>query len=236
MKKLIFIIAFAFIACETHKPEEMDPLNTNTPTNSTPNNNTTFSYLALGDSYTIGESVATSERWPVQLVELLKKQGINYNTPKIIAKTGWTTDELKAAIIAENNKEKYNLVTLLIGVNDQYRGRNVEEFRTYYNELLTMALEFTNYDAKKVIVVSIPDWGVSPFAVNRDREKISQEIDLYNSVKKEETLKRNIQFIDITSISRQALNNENYIASDGLHFSGAMYQLWAQKILNEAFK
>jgi lysophospholipase L1-like esterase len=241
-KNLFFLMVLVLCSCEQNKPDEVQQLNTepsNTTTdtimNQTPNTEAALTYLALGDSYTIGQSVPISDRYPVKLVELLKNKGLNYSAPKIIAQTGWTTDELKSAIIAQNVKEKYNLVTLLIGVNDQYRGREVEEFRIYFKELLEMALVFANYEPKKVLVISIPDWGVSPYAVSRDRTKISQEIDLYNRVKKEETEKRGIEFIDITQISRQALNNELYIASDQLHFSGAMYQLWANKILSQAF-
>ena len=134
-----------------------------------------------------------------------------------------------------NIQEKYNLVTLLIGVNDQYRGRSVESFRTNYIKVLDKAIALANNNPNNVIVVSIPDWGVSPFAASRDRDKISQEIDLYNSVKNEETIKKQVRFINITAISRQALNNELYIADDNLHFSGAMYKLWADEILNKAF-
>jgi len=166
---------------------------------------------------------------------LLRGSGYNYNDPRIVARTGWTTDELEAAIDDANIQEKYDLVTLLIGVNDQYRGRNVEDFRTQYIEVLNKAIALANNNPKNVIVVSIPDWGVSPFAENRDRDKISREIDLYNSVKKEETIKKQVRFIDITAISRRALNNNIYIASDNLHFSGAMYQLWANEILSKGF-
>jgi lysophospholipase L1-like esterase len=194
-----------------------------------------LTYLALGDSYTIGESVTEKERFPVILVDTLNKLNNNYNLPKIVAKTGWTTDELKAAIVAENIQESFNLVTLLIGVNNQYRGRDVEEFRTEFLELLNMAVAFGDNNPKNVIVISIPDWGVSPFAANRDRIQISSEIDAFNAVKKEETLKKGVKFVDITPISRTALNNADMIASDGLHFSGKMHQLWVNEILKYAF-
>ena len=191
------------------------------------------SYLALGDSYTIGESVPVSDRFPVILVNDLNDKGYNFQEPKIVAKTGWTTDELKAAILKENLSENYDLVTLLIGVNNQYRGRDVENFRLEFADLLQMAIGFANDQPEKVVVVSIPDWGVSPFASGRDQEKIAEEIDLYNKVKKEETLKRNVTFVDITGISRSGLGIPDYFAKDGLHFSGKMHQLWVNEIMSQ---
>ena len=191
------------------------------------------SYLALGDSYTIGESVPVSDRFPVILVNDLNDKGYNFQEPKIVAKTGWTTDELKAAILKENLSENYDLVTLLIGVNNQYRGRDVENFRLEFADLLQMAIGFANDQPEKVVVVSIPDWGVSPFASGRDQEKIAKEIDLYNKVKKEETLKRNVTFVDITVISRSGLGIPDYFAKDGLHFSGKMHQLWVNEIMSQ---
>ena len=191
------------------------------------------SYLALGDSYTIGESVPVSDRFPVILVNDLNDKGYNFQEPKIVAKTGWTTDELKAAILKENLSENYDLVTLLIGVNNQYRGRDVENFRLEFADLLQMAIGFANDQPEKVVVVSIPDWGVSPFASGRDQEKIAEEIDLYNKVKKEETLKRNVTFVDITVISRSGLGIPDYFAKDGLHFSGKMHQLWVNEIMSQ---
>jgi len=191
------------------------------------------SYLALGDSYTIGESVPVSDRFPVILVNDLNGKGYNFQEPKIVAKTGWTTDELKAAILKENLSENYDLVTLLIGVNNQYRGRDVENFRLEFADLLQMAIGFANDQPEKVVVVSIPDWGVSPFASGRDQEKIAEEIDLYNKVKKEETLKRNVTFVDITVISRSGLGIPDYFAKDGLHFSGKMHQLWVNEIMSQ---
>lgn len=195
----------------------------------------TKNYLALGDSYTIGESVSENERFPVILVDNLNTKNFNFNLPKIVAKTGWTTGELKSAILKENIDNNYDLVTLLIGVNNQYRGYNIEEFRTEFSELLNMAITFAKNNSNNVLVISIPDWAVSPFAKNRDRDKISAEIDAFNTVKKEETLKRNVKFIDITPISRQGLNKPEYFASDGLHFSGLMHQLWVNEIIQKNF-
>ena len=157
-------------------------------------------YLALGDTYTIGESVSENEHFPVILVDILNTKNFNFNLHKIVAKTGWTTGELKSAILKENIDNNYDLVTLLIGVNNQYRGYDIEEFRTEFSELLNMAITFAKNNSNNVLVISIPDWAVSPFAKNSDRDKISAEIDAFNTVKKEETLKRNVKFIDITPI------------------------------------
>jgi lysophospholipase L1-like esterase len=195
-----------------------------------------LSYLALGDSYTIGESVNEDQRWPMQLAKSLTSNGIAVSPPQIIAKTGWTTDELKAKIISENITKKYDLVSLLIGVNNQYRGRSVKEFRKEYIDLLETAIEFSGNKPDRVFVVSIPDWGVTPFGSNSPKKSISEQIDLFNAVKKEETEKRGILFLDITPISRQAIKDPSLIAEDGLHPSGKMYQLWTEKIIPELLK
>jgi|GWRWMinimDraft_12_1066020.scaffolds.fasta_scaffold00720_2 lysophospholipase L1-like esterase len=188
-----------------------------------------LSYLALGDSYTIGESVNVEERWPIQLVERLKAQNLNFNSPNIIAKTGWTTDELMAAIKKENIKQKFDMVSLLIGVNNQYRGRDAEVFKSEFINLLDVAEGFSKYGKKGIFVVSIPDWGVTPFAKSRDKALIAKQIDQFNAIKKEVCSAKGIIFIDITDISRE--NNEKLIASDGLHPSALMYQKWVDRIL-----
>lgn len=180
-------------------------------------------YLALGDSYTIGESVPASERFPVQLAQ---KLGIP--EPQIIAKTGWTTDELDAAIDAANPQGPFDLVTLLIGVNNQYRGRSADEYRTQFVGLLNRAIGFAGGDAKKVIVVSIPDWGVTPFAEGRDRAKIAREIDQFNAINREEAARAGAKWVDITPISRGS--DPALVAGDGLHPSGKQYGEWAKAI------
>jgi lysophospholipase L1-like esterase len=195
-----------------------------------------LSYLALGDSYTIGESVNEDQRWPMQLAKSLTSNGIAVSPPQIIAKTGWTTDELKAKIISENITKKYDLVSLLIGVNNQYRGRSVEEFRKEYVDLLNTAIQFSGNQPQHVFIVSIPDWGVTPFGRNSPKKSISEQIDLFNAIKKEETEKRGILFFDITPISRRAITDPSLIAEDGLHPSGKMYQLWTEKIIPELLK
>jgi len=190
-----------------------------------------FSYIALGDSYTIGESVDSTDRFPEQLKRKLESEGLTFHVLKVIAQTGWTTDELSAAIKDQQITETFDLVTLLIGVNNQYRGRDAEEYRLQLKELLQTSVRFAGGDVKRVIVVSIPDYGVTPFANNRNPQKIAREINLYNKIKKEETAKIGAGFIDITAISRKAKNNAKLIAKDGLHPSAQMYGLWADEIL-----
>jgi lysophospholipase L1-like esterase len=192
----------------------------------------TYHMLCLGDSYTIGESVTEQERFPMQTVELLKKDGINFDKPTIIAKTGWTTDELAAAIKGVNYKAHSDneFVTLLIGVNNQYRDRDAEQYRKEFIELLHTALEYASNKSNHVFVISIPDWGATPFAANdrRSREEIGKAIDLYNSINKKEALNAHLNYIDITPISRQLKEHPDFVAGDGLHPSGKMYREWAK--------
>lgn len=190
--------------------------------------------LALGDSYTIGESVSVEDRWPVQLAEALRNRGLNVEDPQIIARTGWTTDELTAAIDAAKPQGPFDLVTLLIGVNNQYRGREVEQYRGEFAELLQAAIAYAGGDVRRVIVVSIPDWGVTPFAEGRDRAAIAAAIDRYNAVNKEETLRAGSRYVDITPGSRRAATDRSLVAADGLHPSGAMYREWTAAVLPEA--
>lgn len=193
-----------------------------------------FNYLALGDSYTIGESVLESERFPVQLVKRLQADSINIEDPQIIATTGWTTDELLAAIKEKNIKDTFNIVTLLIGVNNQYRGRDAENYRGELKQLIDIAVKYAGGNKDNVFVLSIPDWGVTPFAEGKDRNKIAAEIDLYNKVKKEECEKAGIKYYDITEIS--LIKDQSLTASDGLHPSGKMYGLWVDKIYGDIKK
>src|SRR6185369_11796894 len=186
-------------------------------------------YLALGDSYTIGESVAESDRYPVQLAHALK-----IGEPQIIAKTGWTTDELNAAIDAADPKGPFDLVTLLIGVNHQYRGRSADEYRQQFAGLLHRAIGFAGGNARHVIVVSIPDWGVTPFAKDRDRAKIAREIDQFNAINREEAARAGAKWVDITPVSRRAANDPSLVAGDGLHPSGKMYGEWVRLIVQAA--
>jgi len=194
-------------------------------------------FLALGDSYTIGEGVASGERWPVQLVERLREDGIDIADPQIIAMTGWTTDELAAAMDAASFAPPYDLVTLLIGVNNQYRGRSVDEYRAQFRDLLLRAIEFAGGTAAHVIVVSIPDWGVTPFAARegRDAARVAREIDAFNAVACAETGGVGAHWIDVTTLSR-ATGSRDELVADGLHPSGAQYARWTAAILPVARK
>ena len=192
--------------------------------------------LALGDSYTIGESVEETARWPTQLAAAMRARGIVVAEPVIIAKTGWTTDELSAAIDANSPSGTFDLVTLLIGVNNQYRGRSPDEYRVQFRALLVRAIAFAGSRAGSVVVVSTPDWGVTPFArrSGRDIGPIAREIDAFNAIAREEAARAGVRFVDITEISRRAAVEPDLMASDGLHPSGSMYELWTLRILPEA--
>ncbi|MEP6492635.1 MAG: SGNH/GDSL hydrolase family protein [bacterium] len=189
--------------------------------------------LALGDSYTIGEGVAESDRWPVRLAAMLRARVGSVASPVIVAKTGWTTDELSAGIDAAKPAGTYGLVTLLIGVNNQYRGRSAHEYRTQFQALLARAIAFAESRASRVIVVSIPDWGVTPFAKKsgRDPAKIQSEINAFNAINREETLRAGARYVDITPMSRRAATEGDLVAGDGLHPSASMYAEWARLAL-----
>ena len=187
--------------------------------------------LALGDSYTIGESVPPSARWPVQFVHLLREQtALDVAGAEIIAQTGWTTDELFAALLEADLKGLYDLVTLLIGVNNQYRGRPLDEYREQFVALLETAVGLAG-DREHVIVLSIPDWGVTPFAEGRDRAQIAREIDAFNAVNCDEATRAGAHYVDVTTISREAAGNAELVAEDGLHPSGEMYRRWAELVV-----
>jgi lysophospholipase L1-like esterase len=188
-------------------------------------------FLALGDSYTIGESVAEAQRWPVLLVKELNKRGKNFSKPKIIATTGWRTDDLKNAIMKENPAKDYDLVSLLIGVNNQYQGKSVESYTPEFEELLNMAIAFAGGDKSKVFVVSIPDYGFTPFGKEK-QEKITRELNEYNRVNKAIAEKYGIKYFNITDVSRKGFDDPELVASDGLHPSGKMYAQWVEIILS----
>lgn len=193
-------------------------------------------FLALGDSYTIGESVEIGDRWPVQLAEALRGQGKTIEEPEIIARTGWTTDELDAAITSADPHGTYALVTLLIGVNNQYRGRGLEEYQTHFRGLLNRAVHFAGGVPSRVVVVSIPDWGATPFAAGRDAGKIAREIDAFNNIARGEVTNIGAHFVDITPTSRRASSEPALVAHDKLHPSAAMYRAWVPLILPAALE
>ncbi|HEX8341125.1 MAG TPA: SGNH/GDSL hydrolase family protein [Tepidisphaeraceae bacterium] len=188
-----------------------------------------YRILALGDSYTIGQSVPEAQRWPVQLAKRLRQRGVDAGEPQIIAQTGWTTDELAAAIDAAKPQGPFDCVTLLIGVNNQYRGRGADAYRGEFAALLDRAIGFAGGDASRVVVVSIPDYGVTPFGSAR-REKIGREIDAFNAIARDEAARRHAVFVDITPISRGGTTRPALHAEDGLHPSGEQYAAWADAI------
>ena len=196
----------------------------------------TARFLALGDSYTIGEGVAAAERWPVQLAARLRAAGAAIESPEIIARTGWTTDELAAAIDQAAPRGPYRLVTLLIGVNNQYRGRDLENYRREFRGLLERAIGFAAGHAGRVVVLSIPDWGVTPFAARQKRSGIGDAIDRYNAVNREETAAASARYADVTPISRRTGGDAGMLIDDGLHPSPAMYREWVEIVLPEARK
>lgn len=240
MTNRLFLLVFlaALTACTAVAPipqETPASLPTLEPAPMTP-----IRYLALGDSYTIGEKVAEKDRWPNQLAALLESspqftksigesgRGIEVT---IIARTGWTVDELWQGIQANPPSGTYDMVSLLIGVNDQYRGYPVDGYREDFRFMLGKAVEYAGGDPKRVIVLSIPDWGFTPFAATRDTEPISQQIDEFNAVNLEETEAVGAHYVDVTIISRMAMDDFDLITGDRLHPSGKMYAMWAEKTL-----
>lgn len=188
-------------------------------------------YLALGDSYTIGQSVAEHERYPVQAVALLKIDSINFAAPEIIARTGWTTANLATAIQqTPPSKSNYDIVTLLIGVNNQYQGLSKEQYKTEFTDLLNKAIQFAGGRKRRVIVLSIPDYSVTPFVSSANAATVSAQLDLFNAINKEVTLAAGIQYLDITASTRLAVSDPSLIANDGLHPSGKEYTVWANSL------
>ena len=195
-----------------------------------------FRYLALGDSYTIGERVSAKNRWPNQLAKLLEAEGLQGEVT-VIARTGWTVDELWEGIQANPPDGSYDLVTLLIGVNDQYRGYTAAWYRDKFRFILEKAILYAGGHPDQVIVLSIPDWGFTPFAAARgDTEPISQQIDEFNAVNLAETKNLGAHYVDVTIISRMALDDFELITGDRLHPSGKMYKMWAEKVLPVALE
>jgi lysophospholipase L1-like esterase len=214
---LCLLVTFSF-SCK----EQMD-----TPVNNEP----TLSFLALGDSYTIGESVLESERWPVQFKDSLEAKGVFVDDPKIIATTGWRTDQLKEAL-ALHKKFDYDMVSLLIGVNNQYQGKSAEDYSVEFEELLNLAVERAGGDKDKVFVVSIPDYGYTPFG-KQNQEKITRELNEYNEINLSITREYGIRYFDITPISRGGLDDPDLVAPDSLHPSGKQYSLWVAEMVKD---
>lgn len=190
-----------------------------------------YTYLALGDSYTIGEGVLLTKNFPYQTVTLLRKEGYHFAGPEIIAKTGWTADELETGINKHKLLSKYDYVSLLIGVNNQYRGRNITEYKEQLERLLKKSIALANGKPDHVFVVSIPDYGYTPFGQMLNAEKISREIAEYNTLKKALSIQYKVQYIEITERSRKAKVNASLVAEDGLHPSAKEYTRWAKKLV-----
>ena len=222
MRFIFLLCVLIASSCATQKSESIDKDG--------------FVFLALGDSYTIGEAVNVDERWPVQLAHRLRKDSIKVD-PVIVATTGWTTDELISGIAGANLEGPYDYVSLLIGVNNQYRGYPVDQYEKEFKKLLNQAIEFAGGNPYNVMVISIPDYGMTPFAKKKilDEEKIATELDNYNAIAEKISKLRDVKFFDITPISREAKEDPSLIASDGLHPSGKMYEMWVDKIYDHVF-
>jgi len=196
-------------------------------------------YLALGDSYTIGQSVKVRERYPVQTVEQLRSEGFNIAEAEIIATSGWTTGNLLEAVKDKTKVPVYDMVTLLIGVNNQYQRRSVDEYRAQFSLLLKKAIRFAGNRPARVVVLSIPDYSVTPFANNSNKEKISREINLFNSINRRLSAAYHVNYLNITTESRKAARDHSLIAYDDLHFSGKEYCIWTSllaPVISEALK
>jgi lysophospholipase L1-like esterase len=187
-------------------------------------------WLALGDSYTIGESVRSDERYPDQTAQQLAAAGIDLE-PEILARTGWTTDDLQGALKkTPPRRSEYDIVTLLIGVNNQYQGKSIDDYAAGFLGLLQQAVHLAGNKPDRVIVLSIPDYSVTPFARDLDRMTIMREIDKFNLKNRELSREAGVRYLDITVDSRQAAKDPSLVASDGLHFSGKAYGVWAAKL------
>jgi lysophospholipase L1-like esterase len=219
---LIYIIIFFLSACTKKAPS--------TTVVTTPSSPTIHTWLALGDSYTIGQGVAANERFPTQTAALLLQQGIQVQAPTYIATTGWTTSNLQSNI-NNNNPNKHTVVSLLIGVNDQYQRRDTTGYRQRFTELLVKAIELANGKKQNVFVLSIPDYSVTPFAAYYDTAQIRKEIDWFNNINRNVTEQYNCPYLDITFSTREGRYNSSLIASDGLHPSAVEYKRWADKLV-----
>jgi lysophospholipase L1-like esterase len=196
----------------------------------------TLAYLALGDSYTVGRLVPVEDSFPYQLVAKLKGKGLAIAPPTLIAQNGWRTDELIKGIAGSGVTQKFDVVTLLIGVNNQFQGFAIDTYRVEFAQLLNTAIALAKGNKAHVFVLSIPDWGVTPFAAIRGPAKIAVQIDLYNKINREESEKAGVNYVDITDISRDVGSDPAYLAADHLHPSGKMYGLWVNRLSKQVEK
>ena len=190
-----------------------------------------YSFIALGDSYTIGEGVNEDERWPNQFVDVAYESGVDFDQPMIIAETGWKTYDLLNAIDQTNFTKKYDYISLLIGVNNQFNSRPIDEFEEDLNKLMDEMRRIKKNDGS-IIIISIPDWGYSPFGESSDMSDISEQINLFNSSLRKFATTNGLKYVDVTEISRRGINEPDLITNDNLHPSGIMYLEWAKKIYN----
>ncbi len=212
----LLIVGGLFLGCDADSPEQKP-----------------IRLLALGDSYTIGESVKQSESWPFLLLDSLKLNGISSDSPYVIAQTGWTTADLLDAVEAERLSTTFDWVILLIGVNDEFQGFSESEYRQGFQRLLKKALTLAANQPSRVIVISIPDYSVTPFAATADRESIRKRLDAFNTINREAALEESTMYVDVTPYSRLASEDEALLAKDKLHPSGKMYQLWVSALLSQ---
>ncbi len=227
MKKLLYVAVIYIASVSCVKRNINTVMNPGMPMDSTSQDDTAKSYLALGDSYTIGESVAEQDRYPVQTVNLLRLQHIDITDPDIIATTGWTTTDLISALDIAKPKNNYSVVSLLIGVNNQYQHKSMDEYKTEFAELLQRSIAYAAGKKEHVFVISIPDYSVTPFAANLNTAQISKEINAFNNANETISLAAGVHYLDITPISREAKTNASFIAGDGLHPSGNQYKQWS---------
>lgn len=226
----LFVICTLFSCSKRTLSQEPDYDSPSTEeTNLIPTSNLT--YVALGDSYTIGTSVAYQDNYPSQLSAALQGELKSPISLKIIAKNGWRTDNLLEALKTEKLEPDYDLVTLLIGVNNQYQGEPFKKYEKEFAQLLEQALELANQKTERVFVISIPDWGYTPYGSGWDQQKITQEIDAYNCFAKQRAQKEGVTFIEVTDITRQGLEDKDLVASDGLHPSKKAYKLFVERML-----
>ena len=222
---------FALASCDKDNYKNMTSIPVPGPV--PPNTDTGKKYLALGDSYTIGQSVDVQARFPAQTVAILRNSNITIKDPEYIATTGWTTMNLMNAITSQNPKGPYDAVSLLIGVNDQYQRMDTAGYRRRFTDLLLKSIELAGNRPARVFVLSIPDYSATPFVAESDKARVRKEIDDFNNINKEITLRNNITYIDITPGSREASTNTALVANDGLHPSGLEYKKWAEKLAVE---
>jgi len=227
MSSFLLLIFAVLVACASPRAAVPTAMLT-TPGPNSP----AIPYLALGDSYTIGEGAGPADRWPVQLAGLARAQGLPLAAPDIIARTGWTTAELQEAIGASgNHRRDYGLVSLLIGVNNQYRGQSLALYRAEFRQLLATAVAFAGGRAGRVVVLSIPDWGQTPFAHDRDAVQIAHDIDQFNAEAQAECQQAGVVFVPITDLTRAAAGDAHQFTTDGLHYTGPQMRQWAQRAL-----